>query len=213
MSCACCPYDNKYILAFLRVTPPILHCAARGARERGIICHNTILLTWPPMYSRLAKAIKWLAISSALVSHPVSLSPSNRIRMSGLYLCITGISRRTKSLIVLPPFPNIRTRAVSSNLKEGRILASVPACMSTCKRLQNEWPQMIAERTIPTVQPYWTTKFERNKKQLTFGDAGHKIGSRSTITRKTSWLPWLTSGSSQSDASTWPAELVPLANS
>ena len=32
-------------------------------------------------------------------------------------------------------------------------------------------------------------------------------------TRKTSWLPWLTSGSSQSDASTWPAELVPLANS
>ena len=40
-----------------------------------------------------------------LVSHPMSLSPNNRIRMSGLYLCVTGILRRTKSLIVLPPFP------------------------------------------------------------------------------------------------------------
>ena len=59
-------------------------------------------------------------------------------------ICITGISGRTKSPIVLPPFPNIRTRAVPSNLKEGRILASVPACMPTCKRLQNagrKWSQ------------------------------------------------------------------------
>ena len=150
---------NIRVSAFLRVTAPILRCAARGAREWGIIWRNTILLTWPPMYSWLAKAIKWLAISSALVSHPMSLSPCNRIRMSGLDLCITGISRRTKSPIVLPPFPNIRTRAVASNLKQGRILASVPACLSTCQRLQHEWPQTIAERTIPTVLPYpWTTK-------------------------------------------------------
>ena len=115
-----------------------------------------------------------------------------------------------KSPIVLPPFPNIRTWAVPSNLKEGRIRASVPACLSTCQCLQHKWPQMIAEKTILTVLPYWTMKFERNTKQLTFRDTDHKIESRSTITRRTSWL---TSGSSQSDASTWPAELVPLANS
>ena len=36
-SCACCLYDNKYLSAFLRVTPPILRCTAWDARERGII--------------------------------------------------------------------------------------------------------------------------------------------------------------------------------
>ena len=109
-----------------------------------------ILLTWLPMYSWLAEVIRWLAISSARVSHPVSLSPSNRIRMSGPYYCLMGILGWTKSLILPPPFLNIHTQAVSFNLKEGRILASVPACMSTCKRLQTEWPQMIAKKT-----PYW----------------------------------------------------------
>ena len=132
--------------------------------------------------------IRWLVISSALMSHPVLLSPSNRIGMSSLYLCITGISRQMKLPIVLLPFQNICTRAVSSILKEGCILASVSACMSTCKRLQTEWPQMIAERTIPTVLQYWAMKFERNKKQLTFGD-DHEIESWSTRTRQTSWQP------------------------
>ena len=76
------------------------------------------LLIWPPIYSWLAKAIKWLSISSALVSHPMLLTPSNGIRMSSLYLCITGRSRWTKSPILLPPFPNLHTRAVSLSLKE-----------------------------------------------------------------------------------------------
>ena len=138
-----------------------------------------ILLTWPPMYSWLAKAIRWLAVSSARVSHPVSLSPSNRIRMSGPYRCLMRILRWTESPILLPPFLNIRTQTVSFNLKVGHILASVPACMSTCKHLQTEWLQMIAERTILAVLQYWGRIFERNKKQLTFRE-DHEIKSRST---------------------------------
>ena len=155
-SCACCPYDNKYLSAFLRpVTPPILRCAARGARERGIISHNTILLTWPPMYSWLAKAIKWLAISAlrlSLVTHPMSLSPSNRIRMSdNLYNRNIGSDEITDRLTAFPQHSHSGRPLQLEGGPHSGISASLHANLQA---LTERRPQMIAERTIPTVLPY-----------------------------------------------------------
>ena len=108
-------------------------CKSEASTDRTLSC-------W-------AKAVKWLVISSALVSHPMSC-PSSRIRMYGLYRCITGISWGMKLLIVLPPSPNIYTRAVSVDLKEGCILASlyVNSVASAYRWNDHKWLQR---------EPYW----------------------------------------------------------
>ena len=132
-------YRRKWIrettlVCFVWLVPQLLpllcktHASAQKCTAQRFV--EMVLPARSQAYSVCCK-LAFLALpSSALVSHPVSLSPSNRIRMSGIYLCITGISRRTKSPIVLPPFPNIRIRAVPSSLKPGGphsgISASLP---------------------------------------------------------------------------------------
>ena len=112
----CIPFD----------IPTVLHYAAPGAQERSIIWQHyppdmaaLILCSWV-----IAKAIKWLAISSMLVSHQISLFPSSKIRMSSMCHCIETMSWQIKLLITLLPFLNIDTWAVSFKSKGGSILAS-----------------------------------------------------------------------------------------
>ena len=163
----CIPFD----------IPPVLHYAAPGAQERSIIWQH-----YPPDMTALILC-SWViakAISSMLVSHQISLFPSSKIRMFSMCHCIESMSWQIKLLITLLPFLNIDTWAVSFKSKGGSILASQPACMSTCKCLQTVWPQMTAEIAILPIQTVLRSeKQKEKKKKITLGD-DRKIESQST---------------------------------